>query len=376
MLAAFLEFLIMETSCARMGKRIFRGQICDELLKGKRSVAKHPPERDMLSAKMMGLSRSGFLYAAAVSSICGGLLGCRRTERPVIAIITATTAQEVWESARVEASRIANTWGWDTFSNGPSREDDILRQIQIMDKEVKMGVAGIILAPDHAVALISPVRAAVGKNIPVAILDNPLAASPKKDVVFVLNDNVATGRIAAKRVAPYLKGTQDEVAILGVHPNFLGTIVVADTIKGELHRDHPEVRFIEQRSTFGPTEAEDSADELLRTHPALRAIVTLNVSQTRAAYNSLSRAKLIGKIALIGCEQDFDLVYRVRTGEMDSVIAKDTGTMVRDAMQWIHQRREGTVTGETIVVEPRLVTKQNVDSPEIQRILAVNGAAQ
>jgi ribose transport system substrate-binding protein len=307
--------------------------------------------------------------------LCWGLLGCRRAERPLIAIIPATTAQEVWESAHFEAARIASTWGWDTFWNGPSREDDLLRQIQIMEKELDQGVAGIILAPDHAVALISPVRAAVEKHIPVAILDNPLAASPKEDVVFVLNDNAATGRIAAERVSHYLKRTNNEVAILGVHPDFLGTIVAADTIKAELQWHDPGIRFIEQRSTFGSTEAEESTEELVEAHPALRAIVTLNVSQTRAAYSVLSRAKLLSKVALIGCEQDFDLIYRVRTGEIDSIIAKDTRTMVRDAMQWIHRRREGTVTGDTIVVQPKLVTKQNVDSPEIQWILAVNGGA-
>jgi ribose transport system substrate-binding protein len=342
----------------------------------KSHTAKRTIKRGILSTGMMGLSRSGFLSAAIVSSICWALLGCHRAGRPMIAIIPTTTAQEVWESAHVEASRIASTWGWDTFWSGPSREDDLLRQIQIMDKEVNQGVAGIILVPDHAVALISPVRAAVEKNIPVAILDNPLAAWPKENVVFVLNDNAATGRLAAERVSHYLKGTHKEVAILGVHPNFLGTIIVADTIKDELQRNNPGIRFIEQRSTFGPTEAEDSADELLQVHPALQAIVTLNVNQTRAVYNALSRAKLLGKIGLIGCEQDFDIIYRVRTGEMDSVVAKDTGTMVRDAMQWIHQRREGVVTGETIVVAPKLVTRQNVDSPEIQRILAVSGSAR
>jgi ribose transport system substrate-binding protein len=305
--------------------------------------------------------------------LCWGLCGCRRAERPLIAIIPPTTAQEVWESAHFEAARIARTWGWNTFWNGPSREDDLLRQIQIMQKELDQDVAGIILVPDHAVALISPVRAAMEKNIPVAILDNPLTASPKEGVVFVLNDNAATGRIAAERVSHYLKGNHDEVAILGVHPNFLGTIVAADTIKAELQRYDPGIRFIEEGSTFGSTEAEESAEELLGTHPALRAIVTLNVSQTRAAYNALSRAKLVGKVALIGCEQDFDIIYRVRTGEIDSVIAKDTRTMVRDAMKWIHQRRKGTVTGETIVVPPKLVTKQNVDSFEIQWVLAVNG---
>jgi ribose transport system substrate-binding protein len=148
---------------------------------------------------------------------------------------------------------------------------------------------------------------------------------------------------------------------------------MADSMRHALQQCDPDVRIVEQRSMFGASEAEDAADELLLEHPALRAIVTLNVIQTRAAYNALSRAKLIGRIALIGCEQDFDIIYRVRTGEMDSVIAKDTGTMVRDAMQWIHRRREGAATGETILVEPKLVTRQNVDSPEIQRILAVSG---
>lgn len=214
------------------------------------------------------------------------------------------------------------------------------------------------------------------KNIPVAILDNPLAASPKGSVVFVLNDAAATGRIAAERVSHYLKRKQNEVAILGVHPSFLGTLVAADTLKDSLRRYDRDVRFVEDRSIFGSSEAEDTTDQLLEEHPALRAIVTLNVTQTRAAYNALSRAKLVSKVALIGCEQDFDIIYRVRTGEMDSVIAKDTGTMVRDAMQWIHRRREGTASGETIVVPPKLVTRQNVDSPEIQRILAVNGDAQ
>jgi ribose transport system substrate-binding protein len=48
--------------------------------------------------------------------------------------------------------------------------------------------------------------------------------------------------------------------------------------------------------------------------------------------------------------------------------------MVRDAMQWIHQRKEGTATGSTIIVPPKLVTRENVDSPDTQRLLAVNGS--
>lgn len=314
-----------------------------------------------------------FFCGLALLSLFAGVCGCRGASQPLIAVIPPTTAQEVWESAHFEAARIANSWKWSTLWNGPSRSDDVLRQIQIMDKEVDRGVAGIILVPDHAVALISSVRAAVAKKIPVAILDNPLAASPKQDVVFILNDNAAMGRMAAERVSHYLKGRQNEVAVLGVHPSFLGTIVTANAMKQALQQYDPDIRFVEQRSTFGMPEASDTAEDLLKEHSGLRAIVTLNVAETRSVLSALSREKLVGKIALIGCEQDFDIVYRVRTGEMDSVIAKDTRTMVRDAMEWIHGRRQGRATEETILVTPKLVTRQNVDSPDVQQILAVNG---
>lgn len=312
----------------------------------------------------------------ALLALTAGTLSCHRDERPVIAVIPETTAQEVWESAHAQAARIATSWGWDTFWNGPSREDDLLRQIQIMDKEVERGAAGIILAPDHAVALISPVRAAVAKNIPVAIIDNPLAAPAKGDVLFVLNDYAATGRLAAERIAPHLSAKHDEVAILGVSPNFLGSLVMADQLRQALQSHYPHVRIVEQRSIFGTPAADDAINQLVQDHPSLAAIVALNVTQTRSAFSALQRANLTNKVVLIGCEQDFDVVYRVRTGEMDSVIAKDTGTMVREAMEWIRSRREGKASTDTILVAPQLVTRSNVDSPEIQRVLAVSGATQ
>jgi ribose transport system substrate-binding protein len=321
------------------------------------------------------LAKSGPLHAAAFATILLSLGGCHHASRPMIAIIPETTAQETWESVHFNAGRIAEQWHWDIYWNGPSRQDDLLQQIQIMDREIARGVYGIILAPDHAVALISPVRDAIAKQIPVAILDNPLAASPGNNVLFVLNDDVETGHLAAERVSHYLKGEGDEVAILGVNPDFLNSITIAETLKDTLRSREAGIHIIEPRSTsFGNSESDDAADRLLQAHPNLRAIVALNVIQTRAAYGTLWRSGQLRKTALIGCEQDFDVIYKVRTGEIDSVIAKDSGTMALDAMQWIQRRHAGEVTGKTVTVLPHLVTRENVDSPEIQRVLSVNGA--
>ncbi len=64
-------------------------------------------------------------------------------------------------------------WGGMFTGTGPSREDDLPRQIQIVNNAVARGVIGLVLAPDHAVALLSPVQAAIAQGIPTVIVSSP-----------------------------------------------------------------------------------------------------------------------------------------------------------------------------------------------------------
>lgn len=108
--------------------------------------------------------------------------------RHAIAVIPQTTAQEIWESEHAGAARAASESGWSIYWNGPSREDDFTRQIQIVNQEIERRVDGLVLAPDHAVALISPVRNALAHNIPCVVVSSPLGISPGGMLSYVLND--------------------------------------------------------------------------------------------------------------------------------------------------------------------------------------------
>src|SRR5437870_5715602 len=60
---------------------------------------------------------------------------------------------------------------WD----GPTKEDDAQAQISIVDRNIAARVHGIVLAPQHREAMVPPVKRAVGKKIPVVIIDSGLA---------------------------------------------------------------------------------------------------------------------------------------------------------------------------------------------------------
>jgi ribose transport system substrate-binding protein len=300
------------------------------------------------------------------------ILGCHSTQRTVIAVIPETTAQEVWEAEHAGVEHASRAFGWDIYWNGPSREDDLPRQIEIVTNEINRHVAGLVLSPDHAVALISPVRSALAKGIPTVILGSPLGTSAKGALMFVMNDDRATGRMAAERASLYLHSA-DSVLILGINPNILGSIDRANSFEETLHRKLPQVHIIEKRSTtFSFDEAEESAEDTIHSEDALRLIFTLNINQTRGAYWALQGTRSSDRIRLIGCDQDLDLVHHLRTGGIDALLGENTFEMGSDAIQMIHQQLAGLHPESRVVVQPVLITRDNVDSDAVQQILNMN----
>ena len=81
------------------------------------------------------------------SLMCCLIASCRSTQPPVVAVVPETTAREVWESEHAGAERAAHALGWSIYWNGPSREDDVARQIQIVNSAIARHVTGLILSP-------------------------------------------------------------------------------------------------------------------------------------------------------------------------------------------------------------------------------------
>jgi len=316
-----------------------------------------------------GLHAAG-LFTLAV--VCFATVSCRSHSRPLVAVIPETTAQELWESEHAGAERAAQTLGWSVYWNGPSREDDINRQIQIVNHAIKKGVAGIVLSPDHAVALITPIRSAMTAGIPVVIVGSPLSLATQKNLSFVVNDDNAMGTLAAQRLGPQLR-SRDAVAVLGVYPGIVSLVERAKAFEDALRQSHPDVRIIERRSSsFGFAEAEESAEETIRANPDLRSIVGMNIVQTRAAYFALVATGMLGRITLVGCDQDLDLVRQMRAGAIDALVAEDTAAMGYDALQLLAAERNGHESWTKKLVPPVLITRENVDRPDIQQLLDMN----
>lgn len=307
--------------------------------------------------------------------IASSLLWRDRNRVPVIAVVPETTAQEIWESEHTGAAQAARQFGWSVYWNAPVREDDFQRQIRIVEQSVARHVDGLVLAPDHAIALISPVRIAVAHHIPTVVVASPLGIAPGEGLRYVLNDEAVMGKLAAQRAARLLQDG-DTVVVIGINPGLLASVGRAEAFEQTLRALRPGVK-IEERSirSASAAEAEETAEEAIRSNPRLRVIVALNVYQSRSAFGALQATGQLSKIALIACDQDLDLLHHLRSGGIDAVLAQDTRTMGAIAIQTIHAMQHGQPTQAQQMVEPLLITRENVDSDRVQQVLNMDWTA-
>src|SRR5215469_9158134 len=216
--------------------------------------------------------------------LCLITCGCLSDQPRTIAVIPETTATEFWEAAHGGAEAAGREAGFRIYWNGPTREDDIERQIALVDRAIDSECAGLVVAPTNYRALVGSIRQALSKHIPTVVIRSPLAMPPGQGLSYILNDDQTTGRLAATRVGKVLVG-KGQVALLGLASSAPRSILRARAIEAELAKSFPEVSIVEKRlGSTNTAEVQQIAQEILIEHPRLEAIVTLDVTATEGTW--------------------------------------------------------------------------------------------
>jgi ribose transport system substrate-binding protein len=287
-----------------------------------------------------------------------------------IAFIAQTTGNELWEAAHTGARRAASRDGFQIYWNAPTRSDDVERQIELIESAIRQKDAGLVIAPAQYLALISPLREALARHIPVAVVGSSVPIPPGNGLVFVLNDDASMGQMAARRTGTLLHGS-GSIALLGVNPNLTGNWIRCHSFEATLALEFPHISITERR-TSSPTfeEAAENAEQILLRNPRLDAIVSLTSTDSEGALTALRLLHRTSSVRLLGCDQELDLMEGIREGEVDSIIAENTYSIGQRAEEAIAALRKGHSFEPTLLVPPLLVTRDNIDRPEIQQILS------
>lgn len=261
----------------------------------------------------------------------------------------------------VEAA--AFTHGAGIYWNAPTREDDTNGQIALIERVAAGKYAGMVIAPDQSLALVTPVRRALARGLPIVIIGSPLLIPAGGKLFYILNNEEEGGRIAARRVALLLHG-RGSVAVLGMNPDIAGIMVRARSFEQFLAENYPDIHVVDKRmGSFNVPHEQQVAEEALKANPSLNAIVALMDATIRGALSTIDSNPAYRSVKVIGFDPGS---VSFSSASLDSVIVQDMPEMGNRAINVILATRAGRTMPAQTVLEPMLVTRENRDSDKVR----------
>jgi ribose transport system substrate-binding protein len=315
-----------------------------------------------------------------------GALDCKRgdAEGPAdgrathirIAIVPKGTTHEFWKSVHAGAVKAARELDVDVVWKGALREDDLKGQIDVVQSFIAQRVSGIVVAPLSDKGLVGSVKAATAGQVPVVVFDSDLAGD--EYVSFVATDNEAAGKMAAQALAARIGAGGKSAANVVLLRYQEGSASTSLREKGfiEALRTHPELRLTSDSQYGGATTetAERASENLLAAQKAdsgdVQAIFAPNESTTFGMLLALRKAGLAGKVHFFGFDASDKLVQAVRGGEIDALVVQRPFQMGYLAVQTMARHLRGEHVDKRIDTGSVLVTKANLDTPDIKALVA------
>ncbi len=308
---------------------------------------------------MIALSIFTFLVIAA----------CRHNanHKTVIAVIPKGVSHSFWQTVKAGADAAGKDFNVGIDWKGAAQETDITTQINIVEDAINRRVNGIVLAPSHGDALVNMVERAQKEGIPVTIFDSGI--STEQYLSYVSTDNRQGGVVAARRMGERLRG-KGKVAILGVKKGSVSTDEREEGFAATIKQQFPDIQITqllygEASAVISLTKAED----ILTAHPDLNGLFASNESSTVGAIRALRQRNLAGKVVLVGFDATPDLVNNVKDGSIDSLVLQNPYKMGYEGVKTLVDKLNGREPKKRIDTGVSLLTKENMDTPEMQQLL-------
>ena len=252
-----------------------------------------------------------------------GAAGCGAGEspgRPVVALVMKSLANEFFKTMEEGARRhqAAHQDAYELVATGIKDEQDVARQIALVEQMIARRVQAIVLAPADSKALVGAVRRAVDAGIVVVNIDNRLDAAALAErglrVPFVGPDNRAGAHAVGRAVAARLQ-PGDAVAILEGAP---GAINGVERTRGfqDAARE-AGLRVVRSQSAYWETaRASQVTSAILTDAPDVKAVLCGNDSMALGALSAIRAAGLQDRVLVAGFDNISAVQALVASGQI------------------------------------------------------------
>ncbi|HEY4075014.1 MAG TPA: ABC transporter substrate-binding protein [Herbaspirillum sp.] len=287
-----------------------------------------------------------------------------------IAVIVKTTSSNYWQNVQKGAQdAMQQTHGYTMTFQGPASESAIADEVNMVENAVNRKVAGIVLAPSDADALIPAIKKAWEAKIPVVLIDSMISPSGEKYYQsFLSTDNEAAGALCAKEMIAQV-GKTGKIAIMSY---------VAGT-GSEVGRVGGFTKYIKANSQLkivGPfysqsqmATAMNQTTDVLAANNDLIGIFGANEPTAIGMGRALAQAGKAGKITAIGFDGNQDEQAFIKDGTLQKIAVQSSFQMGALGVKTLIQVIDGKSAPKFVNTGVVMVDKQNIDKSEAKNVL-------
>lgn len=304
---------------------------------------------------------------AACAMLAGGTVTTvsAEAEGPKIQMIVMSVNSEYWLNVQAGSEAELEKSGGELIYTGPSLDGDIQGQIDSMENAISSGVDGIILIPVDADALVPSVEKAEDAGIPVVVVDGPV--NTDKVTSYIATDNEAGGKLAMETLIELMGGEGKAVvvnALAGI-PSNDGRGIGAEAAA----KEHEGIEMLETLRGGDQAAALQNAENMLTANADVAGIFSAYDRGAIGVSQALMNAGLDGKVHHVAFDAAADEIQYLEDGVIDALIVQQPYEMGRLAVEYINKTIAGEEVPKETATDVVVVTKDNMEEPDIQKVL-------
>jgi ribose transport system substrate-binding protein len=264
---------------------------------------------------------------AACLSFTAILAGCSKSgppsgapSRPRIALVMKSLANEFFQTMErgAKTHQQGHAADYELVANGIKDEQDVNRQVEIVEQMIAQKVAAIVIAPADSKALVSVCKKAIDAGIVVINIDNKLDAAVMADknvvIPFVGPDNRKGARAVGAYLARRLQPGDKVATVDGAQTAFNGV----ERKRGfeDAMKAAGVAVVSSQAANWETAQASKVASAMLTAEPGLKALLCGNDSMALGAVAALREAGKSDAVLVVGFDNISAVQELIKSGKV------------------------------------------------------------
>ena len=303
------------------------------------------------------MRRASILVALVLA--VGLIAACNRdggNGKKTIAFVPKAMDSEFWLTMRAGAEKAIEGRDDVVLSVlAPDREINVDQQVSILEDQIQRGAKALVVAPAGSAQVLPVLQNAIGRSIPVILVDSDAPLSGKAS--YAGTDNRAGGTLAAKHVIEKVGS---------------GKIAIITGVPGNQSQDDRAAGFLETIATVPglqvvsrqPANSERSLgltvmENILTAHPDIKAVFATNDQMALGAVEAIKARSPQAGIAVVGFDATAEAVQAIIDGTMSASVAQRPFEMGRRSVEAALALIDGRTVEPRIDTGTELVTTAN-----------------